>query len=230
MTSVLWLRRDLRLRDHPALHEAAADGPVTALFVLDPALLDPAGAPRIAFLYRTLRELDAALRAHGGRLVVRRGDPVQVVPAVVADAGADAVHVSADFGPYGSARDERVEQALGDVRFVRTGSPYAVGPGRVVKSDGTPFKVYSPFYRAWREHGWRAPAADIADRVQWHRCGGRHRHPCRAGPAGRAGPARTRRGRRPGRLAVLPRVAARRPTPTIATGRTSTAPRTCRST
>src|SRR4051812_43066643 len=52
VTSVLWLRRDLRLHDHPALHEAAKDGPVVALFVLDPRLLKPAGAPRIAFLYQ----------------------------------------------------------------------------------------------------------------------------------------------------------------------------------
>ena len=45
-TAVLWLRRDLRLRDHPALHAAAADGPVVALFVLDPALIKPSGAVR----------------------------------------------------------------------------------------------------------------------------------------------------------------------------------------
>src|SRR3954452_18652458 len=70
VTSVLWLRRDLRLRDHPALHAAAKDAPVVVLFVLDPALIKPAGAPRMAFLYRTLRALDAGLREHGGRLVV----------------------------------------------------------------------------------------------------------------------------------------------------------------
>jgi deoxyribodipyrimidine photo-lyase len=167
MTSVLWLRRDLRLRDHPALHEAAKDGPVVVLFVLDQALLKPAGAPRVAFLYRTLHDLDARLREHGGALLIRRGDPVDVVPEVVAEAGASSVHVSADFGPYGSARDEAVDDALGDIPLVRTGSPYAVSPGRVLKSDGTPFKVYTPFARAWAEHGWREPAAAITGRVQW---------------------------------------------------------------
>src|ERR1700754_4483648 len=98
MTSVLWFRRDLRLRDHPALHEAAKDGPVIALFVLDPILLKPAGAPRVAFMYRTLRVLDADLREHGGRLIVRRGDPAKVLPRVVKDAEAKSVHISADFG------------------------------------------------------------------------------------------------------------------------------------
>jgi deoxyribodipyrimidine photo-lyase len=118
-------------------------------------------------LYRTLRALDADLRTHGGALVVRRGDPVNVVPRVVRETGADAVHVSADFAPYGAQRDAAVDDALGDVPLVRTGSPYAVAPGRVLKADGSPFKVYSPFYRAWRAHGWRAPATSIAGRVEW---------------------------------------------------------------
>jgi deoxyribodipyrimidine photo-lyase len=168
MTSVLWFRRDLRLRDHPALHAAAKDGPVIALFVLDPALLRPAGAPRVAFLYRTLRTLAGDLREHGGQLVVRRGDPVSVIPRLAQEAGATSVHVSADFGPYGARRDAAVERALGATPLVRTGSPYAVAPGRVVKRDGTPFQVYSPFYREWRQHGWPAPAAAFAGRVQWH--------------------------------------------------------------
>ncbi|WP_338181627.1 deoxyribodipyrimidine photo-lyase [Jatrophihabitans sp.] len=164
MTSVLWLRRDLRLGDHPALHAAAADGPVVPLFVLDPALIAAAGAPRLAFLYRSLRALDAAT---GGALVIRTGAPDEVVPAVVRAAKAGSVHISADFGPYGQRRDAAVADALGDVPLVRTGSPYAVAPGRVSKGDGTPYKVYTPFYRAWLAHGWRAPAG-AADPA-WHR-------------------------------------------------------------
>ena len=150
------------------MHEAAQDGPVVALFVLDPALLKPAGAPRVAFLYRTLRHLDEQLRAAGGALLVRRGDPVSVVPKVATEVGAGSVHVSADFNPYGSRRDQAVEKALGDVTLVRTGSPYAVSPGRVVKDNGEPFKVYSPFYRVWLAHGWRDPATTITGRVDWH--------------------------------------------------------------
>ena len=153
-TSVLWFRRDLRLRDNPALLAARDAGDVLPLFVLDDALRKPSGAPRLAYLYRSLRALDEAL---DGRLVVLRGKPENVLPRVVRDVSADSVHVAADFGPYGRARDERVEQAL-DVELVRTGSPYAVAPGRVRKDDGTPFRVYTPFYRSWQAHGWREPA------------------------------------------------------------------------
>src|SRR5277367_5881477 len=148
MSSVLWFRRDLRLHDNPALLAAAADGPVTALFVLDDALRKPSGAPRLAFLYRSLRQLDTDLREHGGALVVRHGHPENVVPAVAREVGASAVHVSADFGPYGAARDTRVAAALDvepGVQLIRTGSAYAVAPGRVTKADGEPFKVFTAF-------------------------------------------------------------------------------------
>jgi deoxyribodipyrimidine photo-lyase len=168
VTSVLWLRRDLRLGDHPALHAADADGPVVALFVLDPHLLEPAGAARVAFLYRSLRSLAAELEDKGGRLVLRRGDPVRTVPRVAREAGAESVHISADFAPYGMRRDGAVAEALGDTPLVRTGSPYAVSPGRVRKADGDAFQVFGAFSRAWREHGWPAPAKGIAGRVRWH--------------------------------------------------------------
>jgi deoxyribodipyrimidine photo-lyase len=72
--------------------------------------------------------------------------------------------VAADFGPYGSARDDAVEAAL-DVALVRTGSPYAVDPGVVLKSDGTPSRVFTPFSRAWKARGWPAPLR--APSVRW---------------------------------------------------------------
>jgi deoxyribodipyrimidine photo-lyase len=162
--AVLWFRRDLRLSDHPALAAAAHGGaPVLALFVLDDALRRPAGPPRLAFLYRCLRALSAAT---GGALVVRAGPPEQVVPAVAAEVGAASVHVSADFGPYGRRRDERVAAALGNRPLVRTGSPYAVSPGRVRRADGAPYRVYTPFLRAWLAHGRRAPADSGRD-LRW---------------------------------------------------------------
>lgn len=165
--AVLWFRRDLRLGDHPALDAAARSGPVIALFVLDGALLEPAGAPRVAYLVRTLRALDDQLRSHGTELVIRSGRPEQIVPSVVAQTGATSVHISADFGPYGAARDARVAAALGDVPLVATGSPYAVSPGRVLTNAGTPFRVFSAFSRAWVAHGWRAPAGSDPAAVEW---------------------------------------------------------------
>ena len=158
VTAIHWFRRDLRLGDNPALHAAAASGEVVALYVLDPRLWDRAGDPRRAYLARSLAALDAQT---GGRLVVRRGDPRVVLPDVVRRTGAEAVHAAASCEPYGRRRDDAVEAAL-TVPLVRTGSPYAVTPGRVRTGSGTGYRVFTPFHRAWRDHGWRAPAPDAA--------------------------------------------------------------------
>ena len=162
--SIVWFRRDLRLADLPTLLSAANSDAALALYVLDDALIGAAGAPRRTFLYRCLRKLDAAL---DGRLLVTRGDPVRVVPEVASTLEATTVHVSADFGPYGARRDERTADALGMTELVATGSPYAVSPGSITKPDGTPYRVFTPFERAWRSHGWRAPARTSATTVKW---------------------------------------------------------------
>ena len=165
-TSIMWFRRDLRLADNPALLEAVEQGDeVVGLFCLDRRLLAPSGAPRIAFLNRCLRSLDDAM---GGRLVIRTGDPAAVIPAVVAEVGASSVHVTEDFGPYGRRRDEVVATALTPTgaELVRTGSPYAVEPGSISTKARTPYKVFTPFSRAWRDHGWPGPQA-APPRVTW---------------------------------------------------------------
>ena len=166
--AVMWFRRDLRLGDNPALLEAAADGEVLPLFVLDPALWGPAGPSRRAYLGASLRALDASLRQRGAALSVVRGDPVRRVVLAAREVGASRVHVAADFGPYGSRRDHEVERALAEhgIELVRTGSAYAVAPGRVTNGSGDPYKVYTPFSKAWADHGWRAPA-DAPTGVSW---------------------------------------------------------------
>jgi len=163
-TSLMWFRRDLRLADNPALVEAAQRGGVMPLFVVDPRLWEPAGPSRRAYLVASLE----SLAGQTGGLVLRTGDPVDVVPEVVREAGADSVHIAADFGPYGAARDRSVERALNElgVALVRTGSAYAVAPGRVLNKTGDGYQVFTPFSKAWRDHGWRAPAATPSD-VRW---------------------------------------------------------------
>jgi deoxyribodipyrimidine photo-lyase len=156
---VMWFRRDLRLGDNPALLESVADGAVLPLFVLDPELWGPAGPSRRAYLAASLRALDGELRRRRTRLSVVRGNPVRRVLLAAQAVGAERVHVAADYAPYGARRDREVEQALAEagIELVRTGSPYAVAPGRVRNGSGDPYKVYTPFSRAWSEHGWRGP-------------------------------------------------------------------------
>ena len=165
----MWFRRDLRLADNPALLSAVADSAapgadpdhdpdqgVVPLFVLDPSLSGPAGLPRRAYLAASLADLGSRV----GGLQLRRGDPVQEVVAVSRAASASTVHIAEDFGPRGRLRDQAVGSALAShgIELVRTGSPYAVLPGRVLNKTGDPYRVFTPYSRAWRDHGWPPPA------------------------------------------------------------------------
>ncbi|GAB3622676.1 deoxyribodipyrimidine photo-lyase [Mariniluteicoccus endophyticus] len=166
-TSILWLRRDLRRHDLPALAAAADDGDsVLPLFVADPALMASAGPVRGHCL---LDALEHVRTAYDGALVVRCGDPVEVVARVAREVGADRVHVSGEVHPYGRRRDVRVRAALAAEgrALVATGTPYAVDPGTIRKGDGDPFKVFTPFSKAWRtrlaDRGY-SPVPDVLPR------------------------------------------------------------------
>nr|WP_271213232.1 deoxyribodipyrimidine photo-lyase [Rhodococcus wratislaviensis]GLK40258.1 deoxyribodipyrimidine photo-lyase [Rhodococcus wratislaviensis] len=161
-TALVWFRRDLRLGDLPTLHTVAESGArALGLFVLDDRLLKTSGGARRDFLFRSLAALDDQL---DGRLLVVKGDPVDVVPRVATKVSAEEVHVSADYGPYGRERDAAVAE---HVDLVATGSPYAVAPGRVTKTDGEPYRVFTPYFRQWLEHGWRAPIDTGRATVEW---------------------------------------------------------------
>ena len=153
--AIIWFRRDLRINDHPALLAAVESAEqVIPLFILDKTQIKEAGAKLLAYMAQSLRSLDESL---GNNLHIIEGDQVEVLTALIKKYDVQEVHISAEYERYGAERDARVEAA--GIKLVRTGSPYAVTPGRVVKpSDATPYKVYTPFYRAWRTHGWRAPA------------------------------------------------------------------------
>lgn len=163
--SVLWFRRDLRLADNEALSAAAALGEVIPLFVLDHRFLATSGAPRLAFLFRNLRALNESM---GGALVVRTGNPEEVVAQVCHESGARRVVCAKDFAPYGMKRDALVASKLElqGIDFQQIGSSYAVEPGVVRKGDGTPYAVFTPFSKIWIQHGWPAPFAKPV--VKWH--------------------------------------------------------------
>ncbi|MCB0930582.1 MAG: deoxyribodipyrimidine photo-lyase [Mycobacterium sp.] len=165
--TVLWFRRDLRLHDLPPLLQAAeADTEVLGCFVLDPRLEATSGPRRLQFLGDSLRAVNDAL---DGRLFIARGRPEQSIPQICAAIGAKAVHISADFSPFGTRRDRAVEAVLtaAGIELLATGSPYLVSPGRVTKDDDTPYKVFTPFFRRWREVGWRAPAHTGPQSTRW---------------------------------------------------------------
>jgi deoxyribodipyrimidine photo-lyase len=145
-----WVRRDLRLTDNQALAAALEHADqVVPVFVLDPVLLGSptAGEKRVAFLLAGLRQLDADLGAIGSRLVVRRGDPAQELATLAGEVEAEAVYAEEDYWPYGRERDKRVAEK---VPLRLTGGLTVHPPLAVLKADGTPYGVFTPYSRVWK--------------------------------------------------------------------------------
>jgi deoxyribodipyrimidine photo-lyase len=178
LPAIWWIRRDFRLYDNPALCAAAdGGGPVMPLFVLDPVLRRSPGEGRGPWLQAALAALDADIRRDGGLgLSILDGKPSQVIPTIARQVGAERVHISADFAPYGRRRDAAVRSALVKVgiELKATGSPYAVAPGTLYNEAAQPFQVFSPFHRAWLAHGAHSPAPPVAvDSIDWIAADGR---------------------------------------------------------
>jgi deoxyribodipyrimidine photo-lyase len=145
----------LRINDNPALLAAIAESDeIVPVFILDPQQLERLGEKGKSYLAQSLQLLDDSLDK---KLHVLAGDSLEVLKVLIKKYGATSVHIAAAYEPQDAKRDEKIEAA--GVKLVRTGSAYAVAPGRVRKpSDDTPYRVYTPFYKAWSLHGWRKPA------------------------------------------------------------------------
>ncbi len=148
-TAIWWIRRDLRLGDNQALYAALqAASQVLPLFILDDALL---ASPRLSenrlrFLLEGLRQLDTDLRERGSRLVVRSGDVHAVLSELISNEAAGAIYAEEYYSPYARQRDARIRAGL---PLTLAGSAAILPPGAVLKSDGAPYTVFTPFSRAW---------------------------------------------------------------------------------
>ena len=115
--TLVWFRRDLRIYDHEPLYRAARRGAVVPVFVFDRSLLHhpETGSARVAFMVNCLQHLDQDLRRLGGRLIVRSGDPVEVLPQLIEATQAEGIYSYTDCERiYGRVRDARLNQVLAD--------------------------------------------------------------------------------------------------------------------
>ncbi|MFF8653592.1 cryptochrome/photolyase family protein [Streptomyces huasconensis] len=178
-TSIVLFTSDLRVHDHPPLRAALAGADaVVPLFVLDRAIEDIgfAGPNRKAFLADCLADLDRRLRDRGGRLVVRGGDLVEQVRAVMAEADAADLHLAAGVSRYAHDRERRLREALaadGRRLHVHDAVITAVPPGEVTPAGSDHFAVFSPYFRRWSGCGPRAVlgaprAVRVPDHVRSH--------------------------------------------------------------
>ena len=157
-SALMWFRRDLRLADNAALHHALKSARrVYAAFVFDRAILDELLAEgiradrRVDFIHRSLRQLDADLRAHGGALIVRHGFAAEEIVRLAAELGVEGVFANRDHEPYAIERDSRVAAALEDAgrRLYLFKDQTIFERDEVLTGAGRPFSVFTPYRNAW---------------------------------------------------------------------------------
>jgi deoxyribodipyrimidine photo-lyase len=163
--ALVWFRRDLRDHDHAALAAALANaGSVFCVFVFDREILDSLPTRcdrRVHFIRESLVELDAALRARGGGLIVRHGRATEAIPALARELGVAAVYANRDYEPAAKRRDAAVAAALAEsgIAFADFKDQAIFDGDEVLTQAGKPFSVFTPYKNAWLK---RLTAADHA--------------------------------------------------------------------
>jgi deoxyribodipyrimidine photo-lyase len=153
---ILWLRRDLRLADQPALATAVESGaPVIPLFILDdetPKHRKMGGASRW-WLHHSLTSLDADLRKIGSRLILRAGKSEEVLASLAKETGASAVHYIRHYEPWWRNAEKAVAKGLPEgCELLCHDGNYLLPPGSVTTGSGGQYKIYTPFMRALWQH------------------------------------------------------------------------------
>ncbi|NOK59105.1 MAG: deoxyribodipyrimidine photo-lyase [Chloroflexi bacterium AL-W] len=151
-----WFRRDLRLADNPAFTAASqvSQGAVVPLFILDDNVLQSSrtSAARVVFMLESLRALDASLRAHGSRLIIRHGSPEQCIAQVIDETDAVGVYWNRDYSPFARQRDTIIEKMLRgrgvDVHTHKDAVIWEID--EILTKNNTPYTVYTPYARQWR--------------------------------------------------------------------------------
>jgi deoxyribodipyrimidine photo-lyase len=176
-TVIWWIRRDLRLRDNQALAAALRTGKqVIPLFIIDPHLAESRPRPqkRLNFLWGGLHALDERLRQRGSQLIVRRGNPTQELTRMMAETQATTIFAEEDFTPYAKKRDQLISENLP----LKLTPGFTVLPvGSVLKANGNPYTIYTPYSKTWKSFPLPQAAALISEPEQINTPTGIHRAP-----------------------------------------------------
>ncbi len=149
-TQIVWLRRDLRMADNPALYQAAKLGPMIAVYVLDDACAKDhamGGASRW-WLHHSLESLQASFASRHARIILRRGDAVAEICKIAEETGAAAVHANRHYEPWWRNAEKSLAEKL---ELKRYDGNYLMPMGSITTGSGGQYKIYTPFARSVRE-------------------------------------------------------------------------------
>lgn len=155
--AIFWHRRDLRLNDNAALYLALKSGlPVLPLFIFDTNILsklEDKADKRVLFIHQELQRLNSQLREFGSGILVKVGTPEDVWKELLQSFSIKKVFTNHDFEPYAISRDEKIKQILAEngIAFHTAKDHVIFEKNEVVKDDGKPYTVFTPYSKKWRE-------------------------------------------------------------------------------
>jgi len=162
-THIWWIRRDLRLHDNQALFSALQGaGQLVPLFIIEPELMDAAAPKRRAFLLNALADLNHQLKALGSRLIVRMGPALPALQTLEEELGSVSIFSHEDFSPFARQRDAAVAEVMDLKRYPGVVFQH---PETILKADGVPYIVFTPFQKKWFQQPLPTPADAILDRL-----------------------------------------------------------------
>ena len=155
--NIFWFRRDLRLDDNVGFYNALkSDYPVIPIFIFDEEILSklPKEDARLTFIYETLQKMRATLEEeHESSIAMFHGNPIEVYEKLLKKYNINTVFTNRDYEPYAKERDEKILQLLhkNNVEFKTFKDQVIFEKNEVVKKDGLPYVVYTPFMKVWKE-------------------------------------------------------------------------------
>lgn len=156
-TNIFWFRRDLRLDDNIGLYQALSEKhPVLPIFIFDIEILDnlPEDDARVTFIFETLHKLRKTLQEeHDSSLAIYYGKPMDIYNKLIEDYNIDTVFTNHDYEPYATERDAEIKNLLSenDISFKTFKDQVIFEKDEVIKSDGKPYLVYTPYMKTWKE-------------------------------------------------------------------------------
>jgi deoxyribodipyrimidine photo-lyase len=154
--AIHWFKRDLRLADNAALYYALKSGiPVQPIFIFDTEILnklEDKSDARVTFIHQELSRLKQELQALGSDLLVYYGNPVELWPSILEELQPSAVYTNRDYEPYAKKRDTEVSTILlkHPISFNTYKDHVLFEMDEVLKDDGTPYVVFTPYSRKWK--------------------------------------------------------------------------------
>ena len=155
MKTIFWFRRDLRLKDNVALHNALKNNDeVTPLFIFDENIISelPRDDKRINFIYSELENIKAQLVNIGSDLLVFKGNPENIFRKLIENNNIEKVYTNQDYEPYAISRDKEISQFLksNNIEFLTYKDQVIFEKDDISKSDGKPYLVFTPYSKIWK--------------------------------------------------------------------------------